>query len=240
MKCALGKTLHLGLSLLTLICVSCGRPDPIQVDDGTNDDASTKQQTHKREQAEKNAAVEQTLKSLASRHNAVRDWTAFYRKDGEFPQVFTLEFQNALKRLDGRPGIVVCRVTDVYQAGESYRILCHYDPEPDSLQADIWPSVTFLLEADDSTARKIVRLSNDHTDKMAFERYFAFAVLPTRMKVAYRRERTAQGEYIEDGEGEHHEGRHADAEIVEGDLYPTFEVFGRCLEVIYLENYDPW
>lgn len=197
-----------------------------------------KEQALKEEQARKHereqkASVERMLDDLARRHNAVRNWATPYQKPDESMQVFTLEVQDSFAQLKGRPIIVIGRVSDVYRAGNAYRVLCQYEPRPSHVYDS--RKVIFVLETDEALARKIISTLNDASD---FPRALAFAVSPQRMEVVHLREQVVVGQYIQDSE-EFPEGGLGETEIEQGDVQPHLQVSGRCLGAILDGDFTP-
>jgi len=163
MKDSLRRQTALAAFLILSSCVSRRQHEP------ENDVPAPEVETE-REVARIKETVKQTLNELAERHKAVRDWTGIHQRNGEFAQVFTFEWQNALKKLNGRSIVIVSEINDVFETPDGYRILCDYAPiheriyrsgEDDDLPVLLGgPVVTFLLEVDETTVQHIVEVSN--------------------------------------------------------------------------------
>ena len=218
------KTLRL-LSLIgILFCTSCDKLSPRQADEAATKVSETEVQI-----AKEKAAVEKELSSLTERHSAQRNWLAFAEhnfKHGQGRITLTLEYQDALKRLNGQPVVVVGHIIDVYENGGDYRILCdcfHDRPPEYHVKFGV---TAFEIEADAEAARYVVEMHNQHSSgQLSYlgEAYFAFVVYPTGLKITHNRRIEAERDYEE-------------AFIVEGDLYPKCKILGRCLEVRFLDG----
>ena len=207
-----------------LFCTSCERRQADEAAKKESEEVARKEQIAKEE-----AAVEQVLSSLAERHRAQRNWLLFAEKQfGEMRSTLTLEYQDALKRLNGQPIIVVGHIIDVYGSGEGYRILCNCNSEPPrSTEYGVFAQ-SFQLDADVEAVRYVAEMFNQHPREgvdSGIKAYFVFVVQPIGLHVKYDRklETSVYGE---------------DAEIVEGDLFPKCKILGRCLEVRYLRDYS--
>lgn len=177
----------------------------------------------------------QTVKELAGRHNAILDWAGVRQRKQGAERVFTFELQDVLQKHGDRAIVIVCCVDDVFKVSDGFRIVCQYLPwqerpiyDSDADWFDLrTPRVTFLLEVDEATARHSVEVhSNPENEDPYAEVFFAFAVLVKRATVALR------PEYEVDQETE--------AEVVKEGLSPRVLITGKCLEMVYLEGYDPW
>jgi hypothetical protein len=184
----------------------------------------------------------QTVKELAERHNAILDWAGVRQRKQGAERIFTFELQDVLQKHGDRAIVIVCCVDDVFKMSDGFRIVCQYLPwqenpiydshayRPDSRT----PKLTFLLEVDEATARHSVEVhSKPENEKPYAEVFFAFAVLVKRATVALRPEYHAT---VEAGTY----GGDQEAEVVEWGLSPRVLITGKCLEMVYLEGYDPW
>ena len=229
--------IRFALILVFVVCVSCRQHEERQ-------EPSKSVESPEEANERLIASVQRSVEELASRHNALRDWAGIQTK-GNDDQVFTLEVQDALERLDGRPIVFVSTVRDIFKVNEGYRLLCHYAPRDElplySANDSSWDAlatvstVTFLLEVDEVTARQIVETLRKSEDDWYIPQFFAIAILPRQTQVILSWEEYAVGEIIE--EGEYQESRQAEVEIQDGVLSPRVLITGQCLEIVHLEGY---
>lgn len=209
-----------------LFCMSCGQP---------NSRVATEAEKQAKSEADTKEAIEKELSSFAERHKAMRNWLSFAEGAAIDHQVFTLQYQDALTDLNGQSIIVVGSVVDVRRIDDRYRMLfrCVVEPSRQFKPNYLDLEVTFDLEADTESVKYIIEMTKKHKEENEPFRFlvgFAIAVSPTRLRVTYDRDVSAEGS-DDGGTG---------AEVVEGKLYPHFTILGQCREVRYLKGFDPF
>ena len=182
-----------------------------------------------------------TFKELAGRHNAKLDWAGVHRQENRGKRVLTFELQDALNSLGDRPLVIVSLGGDVVKTDNGFRFYCAYYPlvEHPVYDSDVWdvsfyPTVVFLLDVDEATARRLVE---NHRDSKNEEHCFAIALTVKRVTVTLSREYDAIGGIVEAGTYEN--DQKTEAEVVEGNMGARVVVLGSCLEIVYLKDYDP-
>lgn len=182
-----------------------------------------------------------TFKELAGRHNAKLDWAGVHRQENRGKRVLTFELQDALNSLGDRPLVIVSLGGDVVKTDNGFRFYCGYDPlvEHPVYDSDVWdvsfyPTVVFLLDVDEATARRLVE---NHRDSKNEEHCFAIALTVKRVTVTLSREYDAIGGIVKAGTYEN--DQQTEAEVVEGNMDASVVVLGSCLEIVHLKDYDP-
>ncbi len=236
-------------------CVRQEQPQPA----AEESQAPTAEDLLKAKNAAEKEAVRQALNELVTRHNVFVNWGPLVikkRPDRERSAyrwaLLTLEIQDALSHLRGRPVIMVCYVKDVYRKAGGFYVCAdtHYaarsDGRPVNGVVNYWPGV-LVLEVEEDVARETMRLLQEDALEV-----FAFVVHPLHLEVVHQWKYKAETIHIRKSqEGYGYVGIESDSDIggvsvilptviepqVVRELEPQTILTGRAIDFLFLGNH---
>jgi hypothetical protein len=178
--------------------------------------AKSSEQKAKFAKLAKKESTHKAIIELADKHNAVVGWKEpLIKKHVDSP--FTIEIENALLLKDSRPVLLLAQVKDVERKENAYMVrftnIFGKDPE-----------IEFVLDCSDEQVRKITQRQSESRD---LENYAVITVINKVKKVVAF---SLHPVVTNDGEESYSE--------IEIDAPDKFVATGRCMDLLFVEDYD--
>ncbi len=164
----------------------------------------------------KKETTHKAIIELANKHNAVVDWKEPLIKIET--RVFTMEVEDALLRKDSRPVLFLSQVNDVERKENTYMVRFVNELGRD-------PQIEFVLDCTDEQVRKITQQQSEFKYS---KKYAVVAVINKVKKVAF-----GVNPVVTSDDGE----KYGEIEIDTPDI---FVATGRCVDLLFVEDYDDY
>lgn len=234
--------LPLTLLLLIFFSVSCSRKAPVEEPETTAEVEEDFSAKYERERKATRLAAETKIDELATKNGAIPDrkWREQFSKYGV--NRYSIEVQDAVAALKGRPIVIVATMVDLFRSGGKHYMIC----------ADAYGH-HFLLTCSEEIAKAILSKPFNEESFGMRETYAVVAKLK-RVEITYDQSRRVElgeiafhelefsvyGDEVEADDEDDFVKTDAEenAEIKEGILFPELCIKGECVEASFLEGID--